>query len=281
MELRIYAEILRRRFWIIALVVILAALYAGYQYYHLHKTVGTLKQYQSIVIMHIGLQPTTYSNGQSYGDYISASETVADQYASGPYFTDPTFDSQVFQQIQADQGLIEQKFGPGANLGGLTAGDIGSAISATHVHTLVTVTVTWNTPAGAWAIANALSEVTVKNIRSYVGFVVGETTTGSVATPAPGVTGSNSLPQQPQVTAQVVSPASDPTTIPGPDANRPTLLAVLVVVALIIGIALAFLLEYLDDRIRRREDVVQLLQLPVYGEVPRAPAPGRTPTPVR
>lgn len=276
MELRTYADILRRRLWIIALVVIVAALYSGYQYYHLHKTIGALKQYQSTVIMHIGLQPTTYSNGQSYGDYIAASETVADQYASGPYFTASSFDNQVAQQIQADQSQIAQKFGANANLGNLDPGAIGGAITASHVHTLVTVTVTWDTPAGAWAITNAIGEVTVKNIRSYVGFVVGENTTaGSPSTPVATVTTGSSL-QQPQVEAQVVSPASDPGTIAGPQASRTTLLLVLVVVALIIGIALAFLLEYLDDRIRRREDVVQLLQLPVYGEVPHAPTPGQS-----
>ncbi len=273
MELRTYADILRRRFWIIALVVILAALYSGYQYYHLHKTIGALKLYQSTVIMHIGLQPTTYSSGQSYGDYIAASETVADQYASGPYFTAASFDNQVAQQIQADQSQIAQKFGANANLGNLDPGAIGGAISASHVHTLVTVTVTWDTPAGAWAITNAISEVTVKNIRSYVGFVVGENT---AVTPVATVTTSSGSPSQPQVEAQVVSAASDPGTIPGPQASRTTLLLVLVVVALIIGIALAFLLEYLDDRIRRREDVIQLLQLPVYGEVPHAPTLGQS-----
>jgi capsular polysaccharide biosynthesis protein len=47
---------------------------------------------------------------------------------------------------------------------------------------------------------------------------------------------------------------------------------VLVLVAFIIGIALAFLIDYLDDRIRSTEDVEQLLQLPVYGQVPRVPS---------
>ena len=40
-------------------------------------------------------------------------------------------------------------------------------------------------------------------------------------------------------------------------------------------IALAFLLNYFDDRLYRKEDVTDLLLLPVLGEVPQAPAPGR------
>jgi capsular polysaccharide biosynthesis protein len=52
------------------------------------------------------------------------------------------------------------------------------------------------------------------------------------------------------------------------------LLLVLVLVALVIGIALAFLIDYLDDRVRSKEDVEQLLQLPVYGQVPRVPSIG-------
>jgi len=47
-------------------------------------------------------------------------------------------------------------------------------------------------------------------------------------------------------------------------------------VALIVGIALAFLADYLDDRIHGKDEAQQLLRLPVYGEVPRAPTVGRT-----
>ena len=72
-----------------------------------------------------------------------------------------------------------------------------------------------------------------------------------------------------------MSAASDPATIPGPSANKPTLLLVLVIVALVIGLALAFLIEYLDDRIRNVGEVENLLQLPIYGTIPPAPAPGK------
>jgi capsular polysaccharide biosynthesis protein len=42
------------------------------------------------------------------------------------------------------------------------------------------------------------------------------------------------------------------------------------VIGLLIGIALAFLLDYLDSSVRSRRDAESLLQLPVLGEIPRA-----------
>jgi capsular polysaccharide biosynthesis protein len=73
-----------------------------------------------------------------------------------------------------------------------------------------------------------------------------------------------------------VSNATDPATIPGASASKVTLLILLVLAALIIGIALAFLIDYLDDRIRTKDEVAYLLALPIYAEVPSAPTPGRT-----
>jgi capsular polysaccharide biosynthesis protein len=249
----------------------IAALYSGYQYYHLHKTPGALKDYQSMVIVQIGLQSTTKATDQSYADYVSASETLADEYTTGPLFTMPEFDNQVLQQIQTDKSLIEQRYGP--DLGDLTPSAIGNALSATRAHSLVTVTATWATQAGAWAIANAVGEVTVKNIDSYIGYVIGNGSTPGAARATPAAGSSTGNLVQPPVEARVVSQATDPVIIAGPLANRPALLLALVLVALVIGIALAFLIEYLDDRIRSRDDVIQVLQLPVYGEVPRSPVP--------
>ena len=47
-------------------------------------------------------------------------------------------------------------------------------------------------------------------------------------------------------------------------------------VALALGIALTFLLDYLDDRIRSKDDVTQLLGIPIYAVIPRAPSPVAT-----
>ncbi len=268
MELRAYWSVILRRIWVIALVVIVAALYSGYQYYKISKTPGALHAYQSNVTMLIGLQaPTKISSG--YSDYVSVSESIADAFTTGPTITSSKFAQQVYDQVNADMPQIKQKFGTNPRLGdlanpGAAVGAIKGSLSAGRSHSLVTVSVSWNTPDGAWAIANAAGEVSVAHINDYTDYVVTNNAT------SPAVTAS----ERPIVAAKVIISATDAATIAGSQANRPTLLLVLVLVALLIGIALAFLIEYLDDRLRKTDDVVQLLQLPIYGEVPHAPSPG-------
>ena len=264
MELKSYWAIFIRRFWIIALIVGVVALYAGYQYYHLRKIPGALKTYQSTVTLRIGLLGSTHPADHNYADYVSASESLADEFTTGPIFTSPEFTQQVVQQIQSDLPQISQRF-PGQDLGDIkNPGAIGGSLSANRAHSLVTMTVNWITPAGAWAIAEATGKVSVANMGTYLDYVIRPSTVA--ATDGQG---------QPVASAALASAATDPTTIPGPSANKPTLLLVLLVVALVIGLALAFLIEYLDDRIRSSGEVENLLQLPVFGEIPPAPAPGK------
>jgi len=267
-ELRAYWSIILRRIWIIALVVIVVALYSGYQYYKIRKTPGALHAYSSSVTLLIGLQAPTKITG-NYADYVSVSESIADAFTTGPTVTSSKFAQQVYTQVNADMSQIKQKFGSNPDLGdlanpGIAVGAIKGSLTAGRAHSLVTVNASWNTPDGAWAIANAIGEVSVAHINDYTDYVV---TTDATRPTIP-------TPERPIVAAKVILGPTDAATIAGSQANRPTLLLVLVLVALLVGIALAFLIEYLDDRIRKTDDVVQLLQLPIYGEVPHAPSPG-------
>jgi len=269
-ELRAYWSIILRRIWVIALVVIVVSLYSGYQYYKIRKTPGALHAYQSSVTLLIGLQASTKITG-NYSDYVSVSESIADAFTTGPTITSSKFAKQVYDQVNVDMPQIKQKFGANPDLGdlanpGVAVRAISSSITAGRAHSLVTVSASWNTPAGAWAIANAIGEVSIAHINDYSDYVVTNDATRA------GITTS----QRPVVAAKVIIAATDAATIAGSQANRPTLLLVLVLVALLLGIALAFLIEYLDDRLRKTDDVVQLLQLPLYGEVPHAPSPGNT-----
>ncbi|MBV9231589.1 MAG: hypothetical protein JOZ18_19930, partial [Chloroflexi bacterium] len=147
--------------------------------------------------------------------------------------------------------------GANANLGNWKdPAAIGAAISATRSHALVTVNVLWSTPAGAWAIANAVGEVSTSQISTYLDYEVRNTPSSSQET-------------HPLASAKVINAATDAAPAPGVSANKATLLLVLLLVALVIAIALAFLIEYLDDRIYNKEAAMQLLQIPVYGEIPR------------
>ncbi len=268
MELRAYWSVILRRIWVIALVVVIVSLYSGYQYYKIRKTPGALHAYQSSVTLLIGLQaPTKITTG--YSDYVSVSDSLADAFATGPTVTSARFAKQVYDQVNVDMPQIKQKFGSNPDLGdlanpGAAVGAIKGSITGGRNHSLVTLSVSWNTPAGAWAIANAAGEVSVAHINEYTDYVVTTDATKPTTT----------APTRPIVAAKVIISVTDPATIAGSQASKPTLLLVLVLVALLIGIALAFLIEYLDDRLRKTDDVVQLLQLPIYGEVPHAPSPG-------
>ena len=262
MELRAYWAIFVRRFWIIALVVGVVALYAAYQYYHLHKTPGALTAYQSTTTIRIGLLDRVNPTDTNYADYVSASQALADEFTTGSIFTTPEFTQQIVQQIQSERPQIEKRF-PGQDLGDITnASAIGSSLTATRNYSLVTLNVSWSTPAGAWAIADATDKVSTTNIGKYIDFVVRSNAVASGQ-------------GQDLASAEVVNAASDPAAAPGPSANKPVILLALIAVALVIALALAFLIEYLDDRIRSAYEAENLLQLPVYGEIPHAPAPGK------
>lgn len=268
-ELRAYWTIIWRRIWLVALVVGVVALYVGYQYYHLRKTPGALKAYSSDITIQIGLQATSKGD-QNNANYVVVSEALADALATGPILTSHEFDSDVSNQISQDMNQIQLRYGTNPDLGDWqNLGAIGQALSASRVHSLVTISTTWTTPAGAWAIASAVGEVSVSKIGNYLDYVI-----NTNATPSPA---GNFV--QPGVSARVISNATDAAAVPGTSSSRVTLLILLLIIALFIGIALAFLLDYLDDRIRSKDEVTRLLGLPIYGEVPRAPTPGRSSLP--
>ena len=265
MELRAYWTIIRRRIWIVALIVGIVALYAGYQYYHLRKTPGALTAYKSDVTIQVGLQPSPNGTDSSYADNVTVSEALADAMITSPLLSSKEFDTQVSNQVGSDMSLIEQHYGSHPDLGDWqNTAAIGGALSALRAHSLVTVSAIWPTQAGAWAIANAVGEVSSAHICIYLEYVVSKEASCSVNSALPGVT------------AQVISSATDAAPVPGTSANKQTLLFILLLVALIVGIALAFLADYLDDHIYSKDDALNLLQLPILGEVPRAPSPGRT-----
>lgn len=266
MELKTYWSIIWRRIWLVALVVGVVALYVGYEYYPLRKTPGALTAYRSDITMQVGLQATPDSVDPSYADNVVVSEALADVLVTGPILDSKEFDTQVSHQIDADMNLIMQRYGPHPDLGGCQNSDvIGAELTAVRTHSLVTVSATCATSQGAWAVANAAGEVLTTNTETYLDYVVAKNA------PRPS-TGNTS---QPAVTARVISNATEAVTVPGTSTNKQTLLAILLLVALVIGIALTFLADYLDDRIYTKDDAHYVLQLPVYGEVPRAPALGR------
>lgn len=248
----------------VIVVVAIVALYSGYSYYKLRKTPGALKNSSSAITLQIGVSASaskTYSNA----DDVSVSESLADAFASGPILTSHAFDNAVANQISQDSGLIAQKYGANPDLGNCKdAGGIGGALSASRVHSLVTITVTCSTAQGAWAVANAVGEVTTTQLGNYLDYVIPSSATPSTSNIAPS-----------DMSARIISSVSEPVLVAGPGSSKVTEYIALIVASLALGLALVFLLEYLDDRIREKQQAASLLGLPILGEVPRAPLPGR------
>ncbi len=271
MELRNYAKVIWRYIWLIILIAGLVAIYSGYQYYKLRKTPGALTGYSSTISLQIGLGATNKGDPNP-ADNVTVAEALADTLVLGPVLSSREFGTDISHQIGQDMSLIEQRY-PNPDLGNYQdPGAISGALTATRVHSLVTISVNWSTMAGAWAICNAIGEVATARIGQYLDYVVANDYTHTS-------TEGNYI--QPPVLARIVSEASIPSLVPGSSASKMTQLVLLVLIALAIGIALAFLLDYLDDRIRSKEDLKDLLPLPVYGEVPHAPAPGNRSAPQR
>jgi flagellar basal body-associated protein FliL len=267
-ELRTYARIIWRYIWLVAVIVLVVAAYSGYQYYKLKKTTGALTAYNSNISIQIGLDATTQGDSNP-SDNETVAQALADTLVSGPILSSREFGTDVSHQIGQDMSEIEERYGANPDLGSWTdPGAIGGALTATRSDSLVTISVNWSTVAGAWAIANAIGEVSSTRIGQFLDYVVATNYTH-------GSSSGNYV--EPEVSARVISAASVPGLVPGSAASKVTLLVLLVVIALAVAIALAFLLDYLDDRLRTREDVTDIFQLPVYGEVPHAPTPGHAP----
>lgn len=264
MELRAYGAIIWRRMWLVALIPAVIALYIGYQYNQFRHTPGGLTAYRSSITFQIGLEATTKGVDHNYADNLAVSDMLAETFVAGPILTSHEFATQVSQQIDLDRSQIVQRYGANANLGNWQdATALAGALDANRARNLVTVNVTWPTPAGAGAIATAVGEVSATHIGSYLDYVVTtRTSTDSTV--------------QPAVAARVVSDATDARAVAGSFAQKALTYAIVLLVALIIAIALAFLADYLDDRIYSKDEAEVLLQLSVYGKIPRASAVKRS-----
>jgi capsular polysaccharide biosynthesis protein len=251
-ELRTYGKILWRRVWIIALVVSVVVIYVGYQYYIAHKSSGGSTTYHSRVDIRIGLQAPPHNTNPTFTDYITTSEALADELTTGPTLTSTAFGEQVIQQIRND--APKGNIGDWNNASTITS---PSTLTATRIHSVVTIDVNWPTEAGAGAIAHAMGEVITAHIAEYLDYRISSNSIDSTGYPI--------------AAAKVINQTGDIPTVTSTSATKTSLLLALLVVGLILGIALAFLVEYLDDRIYDSAEVGRMLQLPIYGEVPRAP----------
>ena len=127
----------------------------------------------------------------------------------------------------------------------LPAGAIQGATAAGKLHRILTVSVTWGNQEELTRIANAIEQNLVQQGGKYFA--------------------------QLSTNQAVVSVIDAPTIFqPGPSLRQRLDLPLRLVLALMAGILGAFLLDYLDDKVREPSDLEQM-GLPILAEIPATP----------
>lgn len=227
MEFRTYADIIRRRWWILAVLLILT----------LALTLVSQKPWQPRPVTYVlgmsfsvGVQPQELDSEYTYDGYYTAlsSEYLIDDFSEivkGSEFSEAVSSRLAAEGIDVPPGSIQ-----------------GSAQTGT-VHRILQVTVYGDNPEQLPAIADAVQATLTEDADLFMPRLLADqgvvylVNRGGVAAVGPGLRERLDLPLR-------------------------------LALALIAGIGLIFLLEYLDDRIRTR-DQLQAIGLDVLGEIPR------------
>ncbi len=237
MELRHFWNIIRRRWWVVALVFVLAAAYGLYQW----KAGGNVYDAQIRLVVRQTIAPNEATIGatapytyDSYYRYFS-SEYLVDDYDE--IVKGRTFADAVAATMKADP----TRYGTTPLNGDKVYGLVG----ASRIHRVMTIDVNSNDPAVSLAVASAVSDTLV-------------TQGGTFLPPA----------VRDDVSFVMIDYPKDPSEAKSNASKKLTTGVIIVLLGFIIGLALAFLLEYLDDRIRDVGDAQRVTDLPVIGRVP-------------
>jgi len=231
MELREYWAIIRRHWWL-PVSITLVALVAS--------TVVAVRgatAYRTDMRLAVSTLPTPDPNGALYYDptyYANLdSEYLADDMSE--FMTSRAFADEVHRELASSSTPTDI--------------DVGSILSATRTkktHRFIDISVTTATPEQGAAIAGSISRILSdpKHVAQYLTALTAYKSQMEIVTPP--VTGRANTP---------VGMVSE--------------IALRTLIGLIVGVALAFLVDYLDQSVRTREDVERLLEVPVLGEIPK------------
>src|SRR5919202_2038145 len=231
MELREYWSIIRRRWWLPAAIA-LVALTAS-------TAVGLrgAAAYKTDMRLAVSTVPIPDPNAERFFDsayYANLdSEYLADDMSE--FMTSRAFADEVKRELATSSTPVDA--------------DIDTIMTATRTkktHRFIDITVTTPTFEQGAQIAGSISRVLNDK--------------GRLALYLQALTAYNT--QMTIVTPPVTHPAN---TLPGLISE----IGLRTLIGLIVGIAAAFLIDYLDSSVRTREEVESLLQAPVLGEIPR------------
>ncbi len=191
----------------------------------------TSPQYQASGRVLVDVPPLEAVEGMGFDPRLTAPQATEYLVDDFTQFVSSQVVADAVSQRLADQGIQ------------VPPGVLQSSTASEQIHRVVTIRVTWADPDEALAIINAAVEVLKQEAPAYFGRL--------------GL-------EQPQVTL-----FDGPGVSPVPPSLSERLdLPVRLLLALLAGIALAFLLDYVDDSIRGRQDL-EGLGIHVLAEVPR------------
>jgi capsular polysaccharide biosynthesis protein len=186
--------------------------------------------YNAAMRFNVGIQPERIPGVYTYDRYYTmmAAEYLVDDL--GEIVRSSVFAGAVSQRL-ADQGIT------------VAAGAIGASTQPGKLHRIFTVNVAWGDEAQLRAIANAVVATLTESSATFFGqFSAAEADIRLIDAPS---------------ISRVGRPAREQLDLP-----------LRLALALAAGIALAFLLDYLDDTVRERADL-ERLGLAIIGEIPR------------
>jgi capsular polysaccharide biosynthesis protein len=187
-------------------------------------------QYQATGRVLVDVPPLEAVEGMGFDPRLTAPQATEYLVDDFTQFVSSQVVAEAVSRRLADQGI---QVPPGA---------IQSSTASEQTHRVVTVRVTWATPNEAMAILNAAIEVLQQEAPAYFGRL--------------GL-------EQPQI-ALFDGPGVSP--VP-PSLTQRLDLPVRLLLALVAGVALCFLLDYLDDSIRGRQEL-EGMGICVLAEVP-------------
>ena len=187
--------------------------------------------YTASMRFNVGVQPQRLSDAYTYDRYYTmlTSEYLVDDM--GEIVRSQRFAEEVSRRL-ADQGIA------------VPAGAIGASTQPGKLHRILTVGVSWGDATQLQAIAEAVSATVTESSAEFFSQFSAEEADFRLI--------------DPPVITQV-----------GRSAREQLDLPLRVALALVAGVALAFLLHYLDDYVRERGDL-EKLDIDVLGEVPRS-----------
>ena len=221
MELRLYWHVLRRRLWIVLLLLVVFL--TSYTVARPNPTAFYVARMRFV----IGLRPE-HTSGEyySYDRYYTwlTAEYLIDDFAE-------VTKSRVFAQDVASVAALD-----------VPVGAIQGATSAGKLHRILGLQVTWPDEAQLGRIADAVVAVMESRADSYFAQLGTDSAVISLIDP-------------PSIAAV------------GPSLRQRLDLPIRAILAIGLGVALTFLLDYWDDSVRDRRDLDEL-HLPLLAEIP-------------